>query len=750
MAGVSVTLGGNFSKLDELDRKARSVSASIKKGFSERIGHRMFDGLLQVAGSIPAAMKSALDAGGKLSDIMNASGAAGAGIVVMQRALSNAGVEADRTGKILTLTQKAIAGLNEENQSTGDAFAVLGLEMSSLRAMDPVAAFQAIGKAINGISDPAQRTAAALRIFGKSGGELVTVFSDPNAFATAREQLGSLPETLAANATRFDDVSDAIGNAGTYMQQFATGAASVLLPVMERIVSASGEIDLTALGVQVGNIVMQLTRLWPLVVGIGAAIIALKITSLVTSLYAAFAAFVAVQGGAMGAASGIGMVKLALGGVIAVLGMAAMAAWQYAEALAAANQRAQSMQKGNNTFVQSVDLQKLRTTIDSDDSLNAEIDRLNKAREDFRVAQNELIVSVQDSQFGDEQNELKANLDAALGQYDVKIKELYKITPEQMASNKAANEAAAARQAYADAVEKSAKAYDAARKKFDGAVESGNTRRINALPLEEQAKELEAAEKALRGSLNGALQMFHGDATGKEIGDVINKYGDSPTKSKDLETAAEIVAMEQKRAELADKIAEAAAKQAAAAVEYQSSLDIINAQIAGETAKVRILEKEATLRSEIAKLVAAGYSPEEASQRAGAMVDAQERAKVASARRDAAGVREEAAAVGNGTEGRLAQQRRSKEIQNASGVSAKEADTMAGNEARLDRLKTLQSDKEGARGLDVTRASSMAAIGGGGNVYSGGMDYQRQIVDLNREQRDLLKTIAENNGGLFE
>jgi hypothetical protein len=115
MAGVSVTIGGNASgaiaALDGVASKASRIADKIRTGFQERVGHRLLDGLVQAASSLPNAMRGAIDAGGRLADQMARTGAAGEGLVVLERALMNAGMAADSTVKLLGLMQKGIAGL---------------------------------------------------------------------------------------------------------------------------------------------------------------------------------------------------------------------------------------------------------------------------------------------------------------------------------------------------------------------------------------------------------------------------------------------------------------------------------------------------------------------------------------------------------------------------------------------------------------------------------------------------------------
>ena len=61
MAGVNVTIGADSSKaqkeLASFQNKTKKIASTIAKGFQERIGQRMFDGLISAARSVPARMK---------------------------------------------------------------------------------------------------------------------------------------------------------------------------------------------------------------------------------------------------------------------------------------------------------------------------------------------------------------------------------------------------------------------------------------------------------------------------------------------------------------------------------------------------------------------------------------------------------------------------------------------------------------------------------------------------------------------
>lgn len=265
MAGISINLAGNFGKLDELKDKAHKTAGSIKAAFGSNIGKAMFAGVAAASAAafagVVAAVKSAVDAGGELNDMMARTGAAGKGLVIMQRAFENAGMAASQVPQALNKMQKALAGVNEEGQPTNEAFAKLGLSISELLTLDPVEAFKQTAEAISSIQDPAQRTAIAMELFGKSGGEMLAVLTDPAAFSGAAEQVGSLGDTLAANAAQLDAVGDAFGALDTKVQQIGAEVAVALLPQLEALGQWLNETDFSAVGGGIGIIVEKIASL---------------------------------------------------------------------------------------------------------------------------------------------------------------------------------------------------------------------------------------------------------------------------------------------------------------------------------------------------------------------------------------------------------------------------------------------------------------------------------------------------------
>ena len=103
--------------------------------------------------------------------------------------------------------QKAIVDAGDGSTAAADAFTKLGIPLSSLQNLSPDQQLQAIGKAVASIPDPAERAAVSMDIFGKSGCALNEVFANMGGeIATAKSQLGSLPDVMKAGAAQFDKI----------------------------------------------------------------------------------------------------------------------------------------------------------------------------------------------------------------------------------------------------------------------------------------------------------------------------------------------------------------------------------------------------------------------------------------------------------------------------------------------------------------------------------------------------------------
>ncbi len=263
MAGILINILGNFHKLDELKDKANSTSASIKSAFGSHLGKAVFGGLtagLSFAG-VAESIKHTVESGAELADMMARTGAEGKGLVIMQQAFKNAGIEAGNVPVALNRMQKALTGVNEMGEPTSKAFERLGLSMSDFNGLDPVEQFKKIQVAMAGIQDPAMRTRIAMELFGKAGGEMLAVFMDSSAFRIAEEQAGALGSILGPNAEKLHEVAVAFKVVTPAVQALAAEVAVALLPALKSMGETLNEIDFSSVGGGIGDVTTKLSAL---------------------------------------------------------------------------------------------------------------------------------------------------------------------------------------------------------------------------------------------------------------------------------------------------------------------------------------------------------------------------------------------------------------------------------------------------------------------------------------------------------
>jgi hypothetical protein len=194
----------------------------------------------------------AADFAGKMTDLAARTGAPIESLVILQKAFENAGMSAEQVGPMINRLQKSLAGINENGEPTAEVFQRLGLSVQKLQTQTPDEQFNAIAQAIAKLPNPTQQAAAAMELFGRGGGQMLALFKDGTAFATAAAQVGSLGANTAKAASSLDVFSDAMGSLDDKKMGFFMAAAAQFATDLERAGIAINDIDLGPLGEQVG------------------------------------------------------------------------------------------------------------------------------------------------------------------------------------------------------------------------------------------------------------------------------------------------------------------------------------------------------------------------------------------------------------------------------------------------------------------------------------------------------------------
>jgi hypothetical protein len=270
-ADLKTTISADMTGFAATMRRAGGVAKSTGTSIGNSLGSASsaIGGLVKSAGAatiklaalgVAAAgaglivgIKSAADLGGKLADLSARTGIAAGKLAVMGRAFEDNGVSADKIGGVINKLQKTITDFGSGSASAAKPFDALGIKFDDISKLDPAAQFELIQSKISAIQDPAQRAALAMQIFGKSGGELLTLFADGEAFANAGAFLGTQAEILDRSAGLFDSISDKMARIPEKLQGFFVGFLEPIAGDIDEILTRFEAFDFAALGLKLGE-----------------------------------------------------------------------------------------------------------------------------------------------------------------------------------------------------------------------------------------------------------------------------------------------------------------------------------------------------------------------------------------------------------------------------------------------------------------------------------------------------------------
>jgi len=137
-----------------------------------------------------------------------------------------AGIESGKLSSMLGLMQRNIVELQQGTKLQTDAFGKLGLSIKDLQGLSPDEQFAKIAASLDAVKDPAEKTALAMEVFGRSGKDAINMLSDysakaanaakfQNDFGIAVSQFDA--EMIEAANDAFGRISMALGGLGNIM-----------------------------------------------------------------------------------------------------------------------------------------------------------------------------------------------------------------------------------------------------------------------------------------------------------------------------------------------------------------------------------------------------------------------------------------------------------------------------------------------------------------------------------------------------
>lgn len=214
--------------------------------------------MLAIGGTLAGAafskgLHNAAEMGATLDDLSMRTGVAAGELMILGKAFELGGVSADKLGGTLNKMQKVIGDAANGSTSASKALAGIGLSAESLSSMSASQQLDAIGKGVMAITDPAKRAAAAMAIFGRSGGELLPLFSSAGVMEEAASSIGKQAEIMDRSAGTFAIITDKLAAVGGNVRGFFVGFLEPISAATNDLLDKINGFDFTGLGARMGE-----------------------------------------------------------------------------------------------------------------------------------------------------------------------------------------------------------------------------------------------------------------------------------------------------------------------------------------------------------------------------------------------------------------------------------------------------------------------------------------------------------------
>lgn len=197
-------------------------------------------------------MMDAINMGDELVDLNAQTGVAIDKLMELQMAFDLNGMKAEQVQPVLAKMQRLIAEAGSGSADAAAKFTLMGIAVADIQGLNADEQLMKIGEAITKIENPAQRSAVAMDIFGKSGAKLLSVFS-AGGMEEVRKVLGNQSALLLENAGVFGKASDILGLTGSKVRGFFVGISAEIVPQLMDVLEKAEKLDFSKVGQGVGR-----------------------------------------------------------------------------------------------------------------------------------------------------------------------------------------------------------------------------------------------------------------------------------------------------------------------------------------------------------------------------------------------------------------------------------------------------------------------------------------------------------------
>ena len=192
-----------------------------------------------IVGGLSAIVKRSIDAGDELFNLQAKTGIAASALIGLGNAAKLADVDQATLGKSLTKLSINLVKAAEGNEDLSRKFAALGVSVKGAdgQVVSADVALKQIADRFADMPDGAQKAAAAVALFGKSGSDLIPLLNE--GAAAMEEFTYKVSDDFAARSDLFNDT---ITELGIKTQGFGMELTDALLPALQSILEVFGEL----------------------------------------------------------------------------------------------------------------------------------------------------------------------------------------------------------------------------------------------------------------------------------------------------------------------------------------------------------------------------------------------------------------------------------------------------------------------------------------------------------------------------
>jgi hypothetical protein len=231
-----------FNKLDDRQRKTTS---SLGKLGGQLVS--LAAGYLSLT-AILHGFESALDLGSTLHDTSLRTGETIGDLVGLREAFQEAGLGADGVEPLLLKLQNALGGVNEEGEKTSDAFDALGIDMEEFSKLDALGQLKELQRGLAGIAEQGNKVQILRNLFGKSGGQLLSLLGDQGALEAGLSHSAALADVAERAVPAMDALGDSLDAAKLHAQELFFGALDKIAPALTDMIDRFQDVDFVKIG----------------------------------------------------------------------------------------------------------------------------------------------------------------------------------------------------------------------------------------------------------------------------------------------------------------------------------------------------------------------------------------------------------------------------------------------------------------------------------------------------------------------